>query len=140
VDINGSEPGDVIEVSENDSLPLHIQMLSNRPLGNFSDGIRIIQGGQVIKALQTAEGDMTMDINTTVNLSAKNDTWIMVQAFNQEHSMAITKPIYLDLPPHGQWGSSQWAFPEGAENWTTTKDALPTQTVPDISLDLGEQQ
>ncbi len=140
VDSNSREPGDMIEVAENGSLPLHIQVLSNRPLGNFSDGIRIIQGGQVVKALQTVEGAMTMDINTTINLSTKNDTWVIVQAFNQEPSMAITNPIYLDLQPYGQWVSSQWAFPDGAKNWTATKDALPAQTVPDISLDFDEQQ
>ena len=140
VDSNGSEPGDTIEVIENGSLPLHIQVLSNRPLGNFSDGIRIIQGGRVVKALQTEEGVMTMDVDTTINITAKNDTWVVVQAFNQEPSMAITNPIYLDLPPHGQWGSSKWAFPEGSENWATTKDALPTQTVPDISLNSSKQQ
>lgn len=130
VDINGNEPGDIVNINGNETLPVHIRVLSNRPLADFADGIRVILGGQVVKALKTEEGAMTMDLNTTIDVNTKNDTWVVVQAFGQEPSMAITNPIYLDLPPH----TSTWAFPEDAKNWTTTESAFPTQTVPDISI------
>ena len=140
VDIMGKEPGDTIEVSENESLTLRIQVLSNRPLADLADGIRIIQGGQVVKKVPTEDGVMKMDVNTTIDINSKNDTWLVVQAFNNEPSMAMTNPIFLDLPPHGMWGSTQWAFPEQASNWNTKRDAMPVQTVQDISLSLDKEQ
>lgn len=135
VDILGKEPGDIIEISEDESLPLHIKVLSNRLLDDFADGIRIIQGGKVIQTVQTKKGVMTMDVNTTVEINSTNDTWLVVQAFNSEPSMAMTNPIYLDLPPHGKWGSSDWVFPEQASEWNTNLNSRPVQTVPNLSLE-----
>ena len=130
VDSQGSEPGDEVE-AENGTLPLHIRLLSNRPLGNFSDGIRIIVGGQVVKTLPTIEGAMEMEENLTIEVKAENDTWAVVEAFGQWPSMAITNAIYLDLPPFGEWGASEWTYPEGSDRWMSTNSSLPEVTVPD---------
>lgn len=58
----------------------------------------------MVKKVPTEDRVMAMDVNTTIDINSKNDTWLVVQAFNKEPSMAMTNPIFLDLPPHAACG------------------------------------
>lgn len=127
----GKGPGEVIRVNKNGKVPLNIKILSNRPLAGHSEGIRIIQGGKVIKTLPTFEGEMVMHIKTKVRIDNSKDTWLVVQVFGQWPSMAMTNAIYLDVAPYGKWGAKEWQFPEGAEKWFNPFPNSPEITVED---------
>jgi hypothetical protein len=127
----GQGPGDVVRVGKKGKVPLRIKVLSNRPLADQADGIRIIQGGRVIKTIPTVGGKMKMKVKTKVTIDTKKDTWIVVEAFGQWPSMAMTNAIYLDVEPYGDWGADSWQFPEGSENWFNPFPNAPEITVPD---------
>jgi hypothetical protein len=131
VDSKGKEPGDEVRVGEDGIVPLTIEILSNRPLEGYKDGIRIIQAGKIIKTIPTEAGAWTMKIKTEVKIDTQKDTWLVVQAFGQWPSMAITNAIYLDVVPHGKWGAAEWTFPKGAATWNNPWPVVPEITVPD---------
>ena len=124
-------PGDDVKVGSDGVVPLTIEVMANRPLEGFADGIRIIQGGKIIKTIPTEAGRWTMKIETEVTINSKEDTWLVVQAFGQWPSMAITNAIYLNVAPHGKWGAAQWMVPKGAETWNNPWPIVPEITVPD---------
>lgn len=127
----GQGPGDVVRVKKNGKVPLKIKVLSNRPLADHPEGIRIIQGGKVIKTIPTEGGKMKMKVKTQVSIDVTKDTWIVVEVFGQWPSMAMTNPIYLDVEPYGPWGAPQWQSPKGADEWFNPFPNAPTVTVPD---------
>jgi len=131
VESNGSGPGDEIRIRPGDQLPLHIEVKSNRPLKGAHDGIRIILGGKVVQELPTPEGQMSVSIDTRVKVDTTSDTWIVVQAFGEYPSAAMTNPIYLDVPPHDGWGAKEWTFPADAEYWCKPWPIAPQTTISD---------
>ncbi len=131
VNSNGDEPGDEVRIRPGDELPLRIRIMSNRPLKGYPDGIRIIVGGQVVQTLATDEGAMTMNVNTRVRIDSPTDTWLVVQAFGAYPAAAMTNAIYIVTEPHADWGSKQWVFPPGAEDWNNPWPNVPEITVPD---------
>jgi hypothetical protein len=131
VDSNGQEPGDTVQVGADGMVPLTIEVLANRPLQAFADGIRIIQGGRVVQTIATEAGALTMRVQTEIQIAPGADTWLVVQAFGQWPSMALTNALYLDLAPHGAWGAAQWTPPPGAVTWNNPWPLVPEITVPD---------
>jgi hypothetical protein len=131
VDSQGKGPGDEVKVGPNGVVPLTIEVLANRPLEGFEEGIRIIQGGKIIKTIPTEAGQWTIKIDTEVKINSAEDTWLVVQAFGQWPSMAITNAIYLDVAPYGKWGAAKWTVPKGAATWNNPWPLVPDITVPD---------
>jgi hypothetical protein len=131
VDSKGKIPGEEVEVGADGVVPLHIEVLSNHPLKGYAEGIRVIQGGTVIKTIPTADGKMTMDIETEVTIDPSQDTWLIVEVFNDYPAVAITNPLYLDVEPYGKWGATEWTFPQNAEKWMNPWPIHPPITVAD---------
>lgn len=135
---DGKDPGDTVRPvtpyggnSEKGKVTLSIQVLSNRPLKRYADGIRIIQNGKVIKAFATEEGSRTMKVTAEVPVSTRQDSWLIVQAFGAYPAMAMTNPFFIDGNGDGKWGSQDWTFPEGAGEWGNPWPKSPAITVPD---------
>ena len=133
VNSRNAEPGDEVRIGPRGWVPLHIQVLSNRPLAGYAEGIRIIVGGEVVKTLPTVDGQMTVDVDTRIRVNPRKDTWVVVQVFGDWPSMAMTNPIYLKSPYTGwkAWGSTEWRFPEGAAEWFNPFPNHPEVTIPD---------
>ena len=131
VNSNGAGPGDEIKVRPGDEIPLHIEVKSNRPLKGGSNGIRIIMGGKVVQELPTTEGQMTVTADTRVKVGGAADTWLVVQAFGEYPSAAMTNPIYIDLPPYDGWGAKEWTFPANAEYWCKPWPTAPQSEITD---------
>jgi hypothetical protein len=131
VESDGKEPGAEVRVGPDSLVPLTIEVFANRPLEEFEDGIRIIQGGRVVQTIPTKAGEWTMEVETQVKVDAREDTWLVGQACGQWPSMALTNAIYLDVPPYGNWGAGEWTPPEGAVTWNNPWPVVPEITIPD---------
>jgi hypothetical protein len=136
------EPGDTVRVKKGQSsIELDVRVLSNRELKGYDAGIRVIQDGKLVKSLPTHEfeGEMTAGAGTRVPVT--KDGWLVVQAFGEWPSMAMTNAIYVDVAPYDD-GPGEWQVPAGATGWfnpfaqvdgDTCTFNVPDQTVPDQS-------
>lgn len=134
------EPGDTLRVRRGaGSIDLDMKVLSNRKLKGYDAGIRIIQDGKLAKTLPTHEfeGELTLAARTSVPVS--KDGWVVVQAFGDWPSMAMTNALYVDVAPYDD-GPSGWQVPAGATGWfnpfaevngDTCTFNVPAQSVPD---------
>jgi hypothetical protein len=113
---------------------LHYRLLSNRPLKGYQDGIRVIKNGKIDSTLPTKDGVLEMEGSVKVKVDASKDSWIVVEAFGDWPSMAMTNAFYVDPPPYGTWEKTEWIFPKGARTWNNPFDPVknvPAVTVPD---------
>ena len=145
-------PGQKVQVGSDHRIPLDIKVLSNRPLQGYENGIRIINNGKIVQEIDTRpnQGAYVVDIKTTVEVQPVDngmhgDGWIVVEAFGQWPSMAMTNAIYLDFEPYGRWGSQGWQFPPGASSWFNEfSDIGPNPgcklNVPDVTVPDGPAQ
>lgn len=131
VKCEGRQPGNDIRLPRNGRVDLSIKVLSNRPLKDYPNGIRVIMNGEVVKEIPTREGAMTQKVRVSVPVAAKKDSWIIVDAWGEWPSYAVTNPFYIDVDRDGQWGADEWAFPEGADEWLNPWPIAPAITVPD---------
>ncbi|MBI4766394.1 MAG: CehA/McbA family metallohydrolase [Deltaproteobacteria bacterium] len=139
VTANGrKDPGDTVQpvtsygdTSKKGKVSLSIQLLSNRPLKGYANGVRIILNGKVIKELATEEGTREMKVMTEIPVSTEQDSWLLVQAFGAYPAMAMTNPFFIDGNGDGKWGNEDWTFPEGAKEWGNPWPKTPPITVPD---------
>jgi hypothetical protein len=124
-------PGEEIKLPKNGKVKLKIKVLSNRPLEDYPNGIRIIMNGEVIKEIPTEAGSMKQIETVSIPVNSKKDSWIIVDAWGEWPSYAVTNPFYIDVDRDGHWGARQWTFPEGAEEWMNPWPKAPAVTVPD---------
>ena len=135
-------PGDIVEVRDS-KVDLSIEVLSNRPLMGYDAGVRVIQNGQITQTIPThdVEGEMTME--GEVEISVAEDGWVVVQAYGDHPSMAMTNAIYFDVAPYGDTWTGEYKIPAEAGAWfnpfAEVDDAgnfvklnIPEQTVPDM--------
>lgn len=108
-----------------------ITVLSNRPLVDYPNGIRVIMNGQVVKELPTKGGRMHMTQFVSIPTWGFKDSWLIVDAFGEWPSYAVTNPIYINLDGDDHWGAEEWTYPEGAEEWMNPWPIAPEITVPD---------
>jgi hypothetical protein len=127
----GRGPGNDIMLPKNGEVDLDIEILSNRPLKDYPNGIRIIMNGEVVKEIPTEAGSMTKFTEVSIPIDAKKDSWIIVDAWGEWPSYAVTNPFYIDVNRDGHWGANEWTFPEGAEEWMNPWPKSPAITVPD---------
>jgi hypothetical protein len=116
VDINGKKPGDIIKLKTNEKIKLSIEVLSNQKLLSSNEGLRVIYNGNIINSIST---DTTLIVKKEIELAAKTDGWIIVEAFGAWPQYAITNPIFIDFPPYGDCVSKEWKDPNEAEKWNT---------------------
>lgn len=128
VESGGKGPGEIVRVGADGQVPLEIEVLSNQPLPGHPQGIRIIQGGEVVEELPT-EKVKEMKVDRTI--SVQEDSWVVVQVFGEYPAMAMTNAIYLDVAPFGDWDDPEWRVPAGAEEWMNPFPQAPEITVPD---------
>jgi hypothetical protein len=135
-----TEPGDTVRVPRQArSIDLDVKVLSNRELRGYDAGIRVIQDGKLAKVLPTHEFEGERTLAARTSLPVVQDGWVVVQAFGDWPSMAMTNAIYVDVPPYDD-GPSGWQVPPGATGWfnpfaTVDGDTctfnVPAQSVPD---------
>lgn len=138
-----NEPGDTVRIlpgRQDEGVELDIRVLSNRKLKGFDAGIRIIQDGKVVKTLPTHEFEGELTATGKVRVPVEKDGWLVVQAYGDWPSMAMTNAIYVDVFPY-QHGEREWVAPSDAKRWfnpfaTVDGDKctfnVPEQTVPDM--------
>jgi hypothetical protein len=127
----GRDPGHEIMLSRNGKVDLSIKVLSNRPLMDYPNGIRIIMNGKVVKEIPTTAGSMCKKVRVSIPVDAPKDSWIIVDAWGEWPSYAVTNPFYIDVDRDGHWGARSWTFPEGADEWQNPWPKAPAITVPD---------
>ena len=116
VDAEGNGPGDVVRTTGRDSVQFGIRILSNRVLLADSQAIRLVVNG--IERLKVpTDGGMVCE--KAVNLRFDRDSWVVVLAFGAYPQLAITDPIYIDVPPYGDWDNPSWHQPKEAKEWNT---------------------
>ncbi len=125
----GREPGNDIRLPESGEVDLNITILSNRPLKDYPNGIRIIMNGEVVKELPTEGGSMTQRVKVSIPVQSQKDAWIIVDAWGEWPSYAVTNPFFIDVDHDGHWGARQWVFPAGAEEWMNPWPKAPAITV-----------
>lgn len=131
VECQGKGPGHDIRLPKKGEVMLDIEVLSNRPLKDYPNGIRIIMNGKVVKEIPTEAGAMTQEIEISIPVTAKKDSWIIVDAWGEWPSYAVTNPFFIDVDRDGHWGAEEWTFPTGAEDWMNPWPIAPAITVPD---------
>ena len=112
-------------------MELDIEVLSNRPLVKYDNGIRIIMNGKVVKEIPTEAGPLTKKVKVTIPVDAPKDSWIIVDAWGEWPSYAVTNPFFIDVDRDGHWGAKEWTFPAGAEEWQNPWPKAPAITVAD---------
>lgn len=110
---------------------VEIRILSNRPLEEYDNGIRIIKDGKVLRNFSTTKDVYTMKINTLVEIKEEKDTWFVIEAFGKYPSVAITNPFFIEADGKKGWGNKKWTFPAGASQWGNPWPKSPDITVPD---------
>jgi hypothetical protein len=134
VDCGGKGPGETLRPASDGTVTLHYRLLSNRPLKGYQDGIRVIKNGKIDSTLPTKDGVLEMEGSVKVKVDASKDSWIVLEAFGDWPSMAMTNAFYIDPPPYGTWERTEWIFPKGARTWNNPFDPVknvPVVTVPD---------
>jgi hypothetical protein len=126
----GKEPGDEI-TPKNGKVKLKIKLLSNRPLVDYPNGIRVIMNGKVVKEIPTEAGAMKMVEWVSIPVDDDKDSWIIVDAWGQWPAYAVSNPFYIDGDGDGHWGAKEWTFPDGADEWMNPWPKAPAITVPD---------
>jgi|GEM_PF-844154 len=135
VDSGGKAPGETLRPAADGTVTLHYRLLSNRPLKGYADGIRIIKNGKIDSTLPTKDGVMEMEGSVKVKVDAAKDSWIVVEAFGDWPSMAMTNAFYVDPAPFGTWEKTEWKFPAGSRTWNNPFD--PTKNVPAVTVPDG---
>ena len=103
LEVNGKEPGDVIEGEKDKLLKISIKAQASCQFG--LDHLEIISMGQVIKKID-AKGQKSITLEHEMNIDA--NTWVVAQvfgskppvkhaAFSLHEQFACTSPVYCDL-------------------------------------------
>ncbi|MCX6168518.1 MAG: CehA/McbA family metallohydrolase [Ignavibacteriales bacterium] len=112
--VNGKYPGEVIKISSDGKIKLNIDVLANQNLLKSEEGLRIIFNGKIIKKF-TTDSLYTFRDSTTIILD--KDGWIVAEAFGQWPMYSITNPIFIDIPPYGDFIKTKWVDPIEATKW-----------------------
>jgi hypothetical protein len=124
-------PGYTIKLPRDGEVELDINLLSNLPLQDYTNGIRIIMNGEVVREIPTQAGRLRKSVRVSIPVEAEKDSWIIVDAWGQWPAYAATNPFYIDVDRDGHWGAEEWTFPEGAEEWMNPWPKAPAITIPD---------
>lgn len=125
-EVNHKKPGEILELIDNE-VKVSIGVLSNYPLLKNEGAIRIIYNGEVVKSIATAS---TMTFHDSVAIEIDKDGWIVVEVFGEWPMFAITNPIFVDVPPLGDWPVGEWVEPNDMKLWNKFK-SHPNITIPD---------
>jgi len=112
--VNGKIPGDVIRTTSDGKIKIRVNVLANQQLLKTEDGVRIIFNGKTIKKF-TTDVSYTYSDSTTIILD--KDGWILAEAFGQWPMYSITNPVFIDLPPYGDFIKTKWIDPAEATEW-----------------------
>jgi len=127
VTAGGETQGNIIRVEKDEKLDVAIEVLANHPLLNSDDAVRIIYNGKIIKSFST-EGSIIFEKSIPLNII--EDGWIVVEAFGEWPMFAMTNPIFVDVPPFGDWPIEEWVEPENLKLWNKYMEQ-PEITIPD---------
>jgi hypothetical protein len=125
--INGKNPGEIVNLSNDGKVNLKIRVLANHPLLKSNQALRIIYNGTIIKIIPT---DSTYTINENFIINVKKDGWILAEIFGPWPMYSITNPIFIDLPPYSDFVKSDWVDPPDAVSWNIFRSKLHI-TIPD---------
>jgi hypothetical protein len=126
LNVNGTEPGNILKISKEGQLKIKIQVLANQPLLKNNKSVRLIFNGVIIKEFAT---DSSLTLTDSALVSVKKDGWLVCEAFGQWPAYAITNPVYIDYPPYGDSFTS-FREPAESENWNSFLKH-PVLTLPD---------
>jgi hypothetical protein len=113
VEVDNEKPGEIIESTDNEVM-VSIEVLANHPLLKSNDAVRIIYNGEIVKSIAT---DSMMTFHDSIPISVNEDGWIIVEVFGEWPMFAITNPIFVDVPPLGEWPKEGWIEPEDSKSW-----------------------
>lgn len=114
VNINGKIPGEVVNVTKEGTIKIKVEVLANQPLLKSHDGVRIIYNGKIIEKFKT---DTSYFYRNSTTIKVDKDGWILAEAFGQWPMYSITNPVFIDLPPYGDFLKTKWTDPVEATKW-----------------------
>ncbi|NJD22310.1 MAG: hypothetical protein FIA82_06515 [Melioribacter sp.] len=88
--------------------------MANQQLLKTEDGVRIIFNGETIKKFTT---DVSYIYSDSTTIILDKDGWILAEAFGQWPMYSITNPVFIDLPPYGDFIKTKWIDPAEATEW-----------------------